>query len=234
MARGDIWRLRCGRRQHAEPERVQELQGIGAWGKRRYTDDKWAQMWPIECANLRTAQGVPYSGGVDCAGLESDPQEGVSWERFQSKLYGDDIAANVAAERIHQSQGDREMEAEGDLPQATTAGQQLRSLRKGLEIRQQESSEPFITGRDFHREVIKADTHELLCRYVELSGCGDAVDADGGPSVGDADAFVSWNRDSQWDLLLLVEEHTRKAVVAGQPAPHYWLDLFAVNQHTSL
>ena len=179
MARGDIWRLRCGRRQHAEPERVQELQGIGAWGKRRYTDDKWAQMWPIECANLRTAQGVPYSGGVDCAGLESDPQEGVSWERFQSKLYGDDIAANVAAERIHQSQGAREMEAEGDLPQATTAGQQLRSLRKGLEIRQQESSEPFITGRDFHREVIK---HTRVA--LSLRGAGSVVARGGAHAKG--------------------------------------------------
>ena len=86
---------------------------------------------------------------------------------------------------------------------------------------------------------LKESCITLLCRYVELSGCGDAVDAaiyeSGRASVGDADAFVSWNWDSGWQLLLLsLEEHTRKAVIAGQPAPHYWLDLFAVNQHTSL
>ena len=92
-----------------------------------------------------------------------------------------------------------------------------------------------MTGRDFHRRVIKADTHELLCRYVELVGCGDAVDADGGSSVGDADAFVSWNWDSEWEALLgALGEHTHKAVAAGKAAPHYWLDIFAVNQHTAL
>lgn len=199
------------------------LQGIRLRGEGSYTDDNFAERWVKHCA-----------------GLESDPQEGVSWEQFQRKLYGEyrsgKIGADLATVRMQQSQGDRETAAEVDVAQATIAGQQLTSRRKDLESRKQESAEPFITGRDFHREVIKKDTHTLLCRYVELRGCGDAVDADGGcPSVGAADAFVSWNWDSQWDLLLLsLEEHTRKAVAAGRPAPHYWLDLFAVNQHTSL
>ena len=74
-----------------------------------------------------------------------------------------------------------------------------------------------------------------MCRYVELSGCGDAVDADGEPSVGTADAFVSWNWDSEWEGLLgALEEHTQKAVTSGRRAPRYWLDIFAVNQHTAL
>ena len=114
-------------------------------------------------------------------------------------------------------------ERQGKLEQRRLE-QRLAQQRRDLGQREAAAAagEPFITGRDFHREVIKADTHSLLCRYVELSGCGDAVDEDGEASVGDADAFVSWNWDSQWDLLLLsLEEHTRKAVAAGQPAPHY-------------
>ena len=63
-------------------------------------------------------------------------------------------------------------------------------------------SRQFITGRDFHRHIIKADTHALLCRYSELVDCGDAVDASGIRSLGDADAFVSWNWDSEWETLM--------------------------------
>ena len=93
----------------------------------------------------------------------------------------------------------------------------------------------FITGRDFHSKVIKADTHDLLCRYVELAGCGDGVDSDGSASVGDADCFVSWNWDSDWEqLLAALREHTEAVIDGGGQAPHYWIDLFAVNQHTAL
>ena len=93
----------------------------------------------------------------------------------------------------------------------------------------------YITGRDFHREVVKVHTHNLLCRYVELAGCGDGMDSDGSPSVGLADAFVSWNWDSDWEqMLAALGEHTLTVTAAGRAAPHYWLDLFAVNQHTAL
>ncbi len=94
---------------------------------------------------------------------------------------------------------------------------------------------PFITGRDFHRYIIKPDTHDLLCRYVELSGCGDAEDSDGRASVGHADAFVSWNWDSSWEsLLAALDKHTTEARQHNAHTPRYWLDLFAVNQHTAL
>ena len=93
----------------------------------------------------------------------------------------------------------------------------------------------FITGRDFHHHIIKADTHALLCRYTELVDCGDAVDASGVRSLGDADAFVSWKWDSEWEALTgALAEHTQRAVAAGRAAPQYWLDIFAVNQHTAL
>ena len=118
-----------------------------------------------------------------------------------------------------------------------TEDQRLEQLTRDLEKRERATvaSQPFITGRDFHRLVIKADTHDLLCRYVELEGCGDAVDPDGRASVGGAVAFVSWNWDSEWELLLgALEGHTQRAVAGGAAAPRYWLDLFAVNQHTAL
>ena len=93
----------------------------------------------------------------------------------------------------------------------------------------------FVSGRDVHRHIIKAHTHEKMCRYVELAGCGANVDEDGSPSVGGADAFVSWNWDSDWgDLLEALEEHTARTVASGGRAPRYWLDIFAVNQHTAL
>ena len=88
----------------------------------------------------------------------------------------------------------------------------------------------FITGRDVHKFVIKEHTHEKMCRYVELAGCGASVDEDGSPSVGNADAFVSWNWDSNWnDLLEALEEHTARIVKEGGRAPRYWLDIFAVS-----
>ena len=52
--------------------------------------------------------------------------------------------------------------------------------------------------------------------------------------MGGAVAFVSWNWDSEWELLLgALEGHTQQAVSGGAAAPRYWLDLFAVNQHTA-
>ena len=93
----------------------------------------------------------------------------------------------------------------------------------------------FVSGRDVHREIIKAHTHEKMCRYCELAGCGASMDEDGSPSIGDADTFVSWNWDSDWDdLLEALEDHTARAVAKGDRAPRYWLDIFAVNQHTAL
>ena len=92
-----------------------------------------------------------------------------------------------------------------------------------------------ISGRDFHKFVIKERTHKLGCRFVELAGCGDSVDEDGRRSVGLADCFVSWNWDSDWEILLsALGRHTAKAMQAGKLAPYYWMDIIAVNQHTAL
>jgi tetratricopeptide (TPR) repeat protein len=94
---------------------------------------------------------------------------------------------------------------------------------------------PYLSGRDFHRHVVKAKTHELMCRYVELPGVFESMDADGRPSLGAADAFVSWTWDTPWDLVLAtLAPHTAAARAAGWPAPRYWFDIFAVNQHTAL
>ena len=93
----------------SQSEYVSYLQGIGAWGKGKYTGEKFADKWVEECARLI-----------------SDPLKGVSWEGFQRKLYGEyrseDIGADVAAVRKQQSQG-REAAAEADVTQATVTGQ---------------------------------------------------------------------------------------------------------------
>ena len=49
---------------------------------------------------------------------------------------------------------------------------------------------------------ITAEEHPRAGRYVELAGCGGGVDVDGAPSAGSADAFVSWNWDSDWEDVL--------------------------------
>lgn len=93
----------------------------------------------------------------------------------------------------------------------------------------------YLSGRDFHKHVVKTATHGLMCRFVELAGCGDNIGLDGARTVGLADAFVSWNWDSPWESVIgALGEHTRRVIEAGGDAPHYWLDLFAVNQHTAL
>jgi tetratricopeptide (TPR) repeat protein len=94
---------------------------------------------------------------------------------------------------------------------------------------------PYVSGRDFHRYVIKAKTHDLMCRYIELPGILAATDGDGMRSIGPADVFVSWTWDTPWDILIeTLQAHTDAAVSAGRPPPRYWLDIFAVNQHTAL
>eukprot|EP01046_Picozoa_sp_COSAG06_P057122 COSAG06_NODE_11032_length_1578_cov_2.481406_1_plen_328_part_10 len=152
------------------------LQGIGAWGQAEmYTDEKWDERWPAECADM-----------------DSDPAVGVTWEAFAGKLYvdyrSDNVEADLSAVRAHaaagaagQPQADSTTATGSDTPAdhqehtaaVAAARQALQKARSNLESRKQETSgQPFITGRDFHRLVIKADTHDLLCRYVELEGCG--------------------------------------------------------------
>ena len=93
----------------------------------------------------------------------------------------------------------------------------------------------FLSGRDFHRHVVKAKTHAQMCRFVELPGVQDEIDPDGRRSVGAADAFVSWTWDTPWQVVLAtLEPHTAGALAAGKPAPRYWVDIFAINQHTAL
>ena len=59
---------------------------------------------------------------------------------------------------------------------------------RDLERRRREA---YVSGRDVHRLLIKEKTHGLLCRYVELAGVADAIDADGLPSIGPADVCSS-------------------------------------------
>ena len=49
------------------------LRNIGVWGKGPYTDDKWDETWPIECANMHT---------------KAEATDGVIWEGFERILYG--------------------------------------------------------------------------------------------------------------------------------------------------
>ena len=60
--------------------------------------------------------------------------------------------------------------------------------------------EPFVTARDVHRYIVKAETDDLLCRYCELPGMAEQKDEESGMfHFGDADHFFSYNWDSPFD-----------------------------------
>lgn len=103
------------------------------------------------------------------------------------------------------------------------------------DLMQRKSGETYLSGRDFHRLVIKQKTHSLGCRFVELDDVANSLDSDGRPTVGRTDVFVSWTWDTPWKLLLdTLEIHTNKMLQKWKPAPRYWIDIFAVNQHKAL
>ena len=126
-------------------------------------------------------------------------------------------------------------------------------LRAGLDLlqtdlRKRETS-AFITSRDVHKHVVKAQCDARMCRWCELPTAdgvgsddmriGDAIDPTSGyPDFGPADYFLSYNWDTPWsELIDALETHSlaRKAdgsaAADGSKPVYYWIDIFAVNQH---
>lgn len=90
----------------------------------------------------------------------------------------------------------------------------------------QRRKRPFLSTRDVHKLIIKPETDERRCRYVELPGWGDRA-CRGMPFVGDASSFVSHSWDSPWEeLVAALCEHAEQ-----HPDHYYWVDIFAVIQH---
>jgi hypothetical protein len=90
----------------------------------------------------------------------------------------------------------------------------------------------YMTTRDVHREVIKAEADAPRCRYVEQEAWIDAHDADGVPYVGVADFFVSHSWDSPWESVVDACVEHSDAQPHGATPTYYWIDIFAVNQHS--
>jgi hypothetical protein len=90
----------------------------------------------------------------------------------------------------------------------------------------QRRKRPFLSTRDVHKLIIKRETDERYCRYVELPGWGDRA-CRGRPFVGQACSFVSHSWDSPWEeLVAALCEHAEQ-----HPDHYYWVDIFAVIQH---
>lgn len=105
--------------------------------------------------------------------------------------------------------------------------QKLKVLQEDVAARKRKA---FLSTRDVHKYIIKAETDARKCRWVELPGWGDGVDSSGAPFVGDADSFVSHSWDSPWERLVeAVCEHSQRE---GKSGKFYWVDIFAVNQHS--
>ena len=101
--------------------------------------------------------------------------------------------------------------------------QQRRDLEKRRRTRptwaRRRLAAPYITGRDVHRYIVKAETDDLLCRYCELPGMAEQKDpATGMYHFGLADHFFSYNWDSPFDDVVdAICAHSDRAVAEGKP-----------------
>ena len=130
------------------------------------------------------------------------------------------------------------MRSSGTTLQPTTSGTDAMLAQIGRRTDQfkfdlqERNSRAYLTTRDVHREIIKAEADAPRCRYIEQPHWIDAKDEAGGPFVGVADFFVSHSWDSPWESVVdAVVEHS-DAVPEGVSKPFYWIDIFAVNQHS--
>lgn len=109
------------------------------------------------------------------------------------------------------------------LRQRKKLNEKLDLLKSDLRKRRKR---PFLSTRDVHRMIIKPETDERYCRYIELPGWGDRA-CRGMPFVGHACSFVSHSWDSPWEeLVAALCEHAEE-----HPDHYYWVDIFAVIQH---
>ncbi len=132
----------------------------------------------------------------------------------------------LAEQPDHQQAEPSPMQATRDLIILERA---LRMYREDLEKREER---PYMTSRDVHQRVVVAKTGTRMCRFVELPGVHNGYDAEGNSYVGRARHFFSYSWDSPWDdLVTAIVTHTQKVKTAGESAPYYWIDIFAVNQH---
>ena len=71
----------------------------------------------------------------------------------------------------------------------------------------------------------------MMIRYVELAQWFEGEDA-GQPFVGTADYFVSHSWDSPWTAVVDAVCAHSASLPADAAKPFYWVDIFAINQHT--
>ena len=173
-----------------------------------------------EIGVLRRLVGVPppteRSWALECHAVGGDPAAGLTLTQFAA-LFARPLATSAAA--LYSQLG------------------QARRARLGYGARDLERrrAHPYLSGRDVHRFVIKKKTHGMLCRYIELDEVANAVDSDGQPSVGPADVFVSWTWDTPWETVMgTLRAHAAAVSSAGRRPLRYWIDIFAINQHTAL
>ncbi len=109
------------------------------------------------------------------------------------------------------------------MRQKKKVSEKLNLLKSDL---RQRRKRPFLSTRDVHKLIIKPETDERYCRYVELPGWGDRA-CRAVPFVGQACSFVSHSWDSPWEeLVAALCEHAEQ-----HPDHYYWVDIFAVIQH---
>eukprot|EP01043_Picozoa_sp_COSAG02_P053357 COSAG02_NODE_5876_length_3970_cov_3.517696_2_plen_829_part_00 len=184
---------------------------------RSHRDDRVdAEAMAVLCRYLDQPMLSDRAWERECREVGGDPAVGLSLAQFTA-LFARPLATPAAA-------------LYSQLVQAWR-------IRRGYGARDLERRRqgPYLSGRDVHRLLIKNKTHGLLCRYVELVGVADGVDADGSPSIGPADVFVSWTWDTPWRCVMeTLRAHATSAHRAGRGKLYFWLDIFAINQHTAL
>ena len=87
------------------------------------------------------------------------------------------------------------------------------------------------TTSDVVQRFIVPSTKECACSFVQAHVERNEQQA---RAVGHADIFVSHAWSYKFvDLIATLQEHRRRrfAINPNMPEPHYWIDIFAVNQH---
>jgi hypothetical protein len=98
-----------------------------------------------------------------------------------------------------------------------------RLSRLEYDLKERESRPAYMSTRDVHSKIIKAETDSKHVRYVELSEWSSST------FVGKADYFISHSWNSPWQSVVdAVCEHSDSQLPS---ITFYWIDIFAINQH---
>ena len=171
---------------------------------------------------------------VNLAFSKQSTKESISWNKSQISLLESQLKEIETTNQANQNQ----QVATNININTNNILEKIEELKRRLsqfkyDLKERESRTPYMATRDVHSKIIKKETDDKLCRYLELpewagQGTVDNVTGIHIPYVGIADYFISHSWNSPWQSVVdAVCEHSD-----SQPnLTFYWIDIFAINQH---